>query len=303
MFDPSVTLGPATFSNPVFVASGTYGYGVEVLPLVDVKRLGAVVTKSITLEPREGNPPPRIVETPSGMLNSIGLANVGVKRYVAEMLPRYRELGLPVIMNIAGKSVDDYCRVMEEAEGAGTGLVGYEINVSCPNVESGLEFGVDCGLTRMLTQRLRAVTRRLLVMKLSPNVTDISEIAKAAQEGGADAVSAINTLVGMAVNPHSMRPSIAAVLGGLSGPAIRPVGVAAVYRIARAVTIPVIGIGGITSASDALEYFLAGASAVQVGTANFRDAALGIEISKGVEAFCEERGIERVTDLAKQLRG
>ena len=272
----SITIGGVEFSNPVFVASGTFGYGVETPDLVDINRLGAIVTKSITLQPREGNPPPRVVETPSGMLNSIGLANIGVDRYISEMLPLYESFETKIITNIAGFTVSDYANVMEKLEKADGPIAGYEINISCPNVEGGkMEFAVDPEMTLTLTKELRQRTQKMLIIKLSPNVTDIVEIAKAAEEGGADAVSAINTVFGMSVDTSSQQSNIATGIGGLSGPAIRPIGIACVHRIASAVDIPVIGIGGVTSGSDAVEYMLAGASAVQVGTANFRDPAGG----------------------------
>lgn len=220
--DTSVTLGGTEFSNPVFVASGTFGYGIETPELVDVNGLGAVVTKSITLLPREGNPPPRLVETPSGMINSIGLANIGVDRYINEMLPLYKTFKTKIITNIAGFSVSDYTDVIEKLEDADGSICGYEINVSCPNVEGGrMEFAVDAGMTQTLTEQLRRRTEKLLIVKLSPNVSDIGEIAKAAEEGGADAVSAINTVFGMSINTSSKRSNIAMGIGGLSGPAIR----------------------------------------------------------------------------------
>ena len=199
--DLQVKIGSVDFKNPIFVASGTYGYGMEVSELADITGLGAIVTKSITRYPREGNPPPRIVETPSGMLNSIGLANIGVDTYIEKMIPLYEELKTPIIMNIAGSTEDEYCKILELIESISSNIVGYEINISCPNVKAGgMEFGVDCDLTEQLTSRLRKLTDRLLIMKLSPNVTDIAAIGVAAEKGGADALSAINTLVGMRIN-------------------------------------------------------------------------------------------------------
>lgn len=299
----SITIGGVEFSNPVFVASGTFGYGVETPDLVDINRLGAIVTKSITLQPREGNPPPRVVETPSGMLNSIGLANIGVDRYISEMLPLYESFETKIITNIAGFTVSDYANVMEKLEKADGPIAGYEINISCPNVEGGkMEFAVDPEMTLTLTKELRQRTQKMLIIKLSPNVTDIVEIAKAAEEGGADAVSAINTVFGMSVDTSSQQSNIATGIGGLSGPAIRPIGIACVHRIASAVDIPVIGIGGVTSGSDAVEYMLAGASAVQVGTANFRDPAAGVTVLDGMIDYCEEYGITAVSQLTGALK-
>ncbi len=301
--DTSVTIGNVEFSNPVFVASGTFGYGVETDELVDVNRLGAIVTKSITPQPREGNPPPRMVETPSGMINSIGLANIGVERYIGEMLPLYESFKTKIITNIAGFSVSDYAEVMEKLEQADGSICAYEINISCPNVEGGkMEFAVDAGMTLTLTKELRQRTEKLLIIKLSPSVTDIGEIAKAAEDGGADAVSAINTVFGMSIDTSSQRFNIATGIGGLSGPAIRPIGVACVHMITSAVSIPVIGMGGITSGSDAVEYMLAGASAVQVGTANYRDPAAGLTVLDEMITFCDEHGFTSLSQLAGALK-
>lgn len=300
--DTSIRIGDTEFKNPVFVASGTFGYGKETKDLVEVEKLGAVVTKSITLHPREGNPPPRIVETPSGMINSIGLANIGVEKFAEQMLPVYDTLGTQVIMNIAGSSMDEYVAVLERVESVPNRLCGYEINISCPTVDrGGIEFGSDSEMTRSLTRQLRERTEKLLIMKLSPNVTDIASIAAAAEEGGADAVSAINTVVAMSIDPETRRPSVSTKLGGLSGPAIRPVGVAAVYKVSRVVDIPVIGIGGITSGNDALQYLLAGAVAIQVGTANFRDPAIGLAILNQMVAYCAARGIGSISHLTGAL--
>ena len=296
--DLSISLGDVSFKNPVFVASGTFGYGTETNDLVDVSQLGAIVTKSITKHPREGNPPPRIVETPSGMINSIGLANIGVDKYIEKMIPVYENIGTQVITNIAGFSIDDYLYVLEKLESSSGSVCGYEINVSCPNVDTGrMEFSVDPKSTRELTKALRSATKKLLILKLSPNVTDIGEIAAAAVEGGADALSAINTLFGMSIDPATRRPNVNTNIGGLSGPSIRPVGIASVYKISKAVDVPVIGIGGITSAKDVIEYLLAGASAVQVGTANYRDAAISTRIINDLRTYCEENDIATICDL------
>jgi dihydroorotate dehydrogenase (NAD+) catalytic subunit len=296
--DLSVSLGDVSFKNPVFVASGTFGYGTESNDLVDVSQLGAIVTKSITKHPREGNPPPRIVETPSGMINSIGLANIGVDEYIEKMIPVYEKIGTQIITNIAGFSIDDYLHVLEKLESRSGTVCGYEINVSCPNVDTGrMEFSVDPKSTKELTKALRSVTKKLLILKLSPNVTDIGEIAAAAVEGGADVLSAINTLFGMSIDPATRRPNVNTNIGGLSGPSIRPVGIASVYKISKAVDVPIIGIGGITSAKDVIEYLLAGASAVQVGTANFRDVAIATRIINDLGTYCEENDIATVCDL------
>jgi len=300
--DLRIKIGSVDFKNPIFVASGTYGYGTEVSELADITVLGAIVTKSVTRYPREGNPPPRIVETPSGMLNSIGLANIGVEAYIKKMIPLYEELKTPIIMNIAGSTDDEYCEILELTELVSSNIVGYEINISCPNVNAGgMEFGVDCDLTEQLTTRLRKLTDRLLIMKLSPNVTDIAAIGVAAEKGGADALSAINTLVGMSINTTNKKSNIHYGYGGLSGPAIKPVGLACVHKIYQAVDIPLIGIGGITSADDVLEYVLAGAAAVEVGTANYRDPNIGNSIIVELDTLLDKNDIGSVPELVGKV--
>jgi len=300
--DLRIKIGSVDFKNPIFVASGTYGYGTEVSELADITVLGAIVTKSVTRYPREGNPPPRIVETPSGMLNSIGLANIGVEAYIKKMIPLYEELKTPIIMNIAGSTDDEYCEILELTELVSSNIVGYEINISCPNVNvGGMEFGVDCDLTEQLTTRLRKLTDRLLIMKLSPNVTDIAAIGVAAEKGGADALSAINTLVGMSINTTNKKSNIHYGYGGLSGPAIKPVGLACVHKIYQAVDIPLIGIGGITSADDVLEYVLAGAAAVEVGTANYRDPNVGNSILVELDTLLDKNDIGSVPELVGKV--
>ena len=302
MADLRIKIGSVDFKNPIFVASGTYGYGTEVSELADITVLGAIVTKSVTRYPREGNPPPRIVETPSGMLNSIGLANIGVEAYIKKMIPLYEELKTPIIMNIAGSTEDEYCEILELTELVSSNIVGYEINISCPNVNvGGMEFGVDCDLTEQLTTRLRKLTDRLLIMKLSPNVTDIAAIGVAAEKGGADALSAINTLVGMSINTTNKKSNIHYGYGGLSGPAIKPVGLACVHKIYKAVDIPLIGIGGITSADDVLEYVLAGAAAVEVGTANYRDPNVGNSILVELDTLLDKNDIGSVPEFVGKV--
>ena len=298
MADLRIKIGSVDFKNPIFVASGTYGYGTEVSKLADINVLGAIVTKSVTRYPREGNPPPRIVETPSGMLNSIGLANIGVEEYIKKMIPLYEELKTPIIMNIAGSTEDEYCEILEMTELVSSNIAGYEINISCPNVnEGGMEFGVDCDLTEQLTTKLRKLTDRLLIMKLSPNVTDIAAIGVAAEKGGADALSAINTLVGMSINTTNKKSNIYYGYGGLSGPAIKPVGLACVHKIYQAVEIPLIGIGGIISAEDVLEYVLAGSVAVEVGTANYRDPDVGNSIIVELDTLLDQNDIGSIPKL------
>lgn len=298
MADLAVRIGNTIFKNPIFVASGTFGYGTENPELVDVSKLGAIVTKSITLHPREGNPPPRIVETPSGMINSIGLANIGVDKYISEMLPIYEEIGSPIIMNIAGSAVKEYVDVLGKVESVSSNVVGYEINISCPNVkEGGMEFGVDCEMTESLTKELRKITDRLLIMKLSPNVTDIAAIAKSSENGGADAVSAINTVIGMSIDSRSGKSNIYTTYGGLSGPAIKPVGLACVHQVYKEIKIPIIGIGGIVNCSDVLEFILAGSCAVQVGTANYRDPGIAEKILNDLHTYIDEQGLDSIEKL------
>ena len=303
MANLSVNIGSTTFKNPIFVASGTFGYGTENPELVDISKLGAIVTKSITLNPREGNPPPRIVETSSGMINSIGLANIGVEKYISDMLPVYEEMDTPIIMNIAGSSMTEYMDVMKKVEAVSSSIVGYEINISCPNVkEGGMEFGVDCAMTEKLTRKLRKLTDRLLIMKLSPNVTDIAAIATSSENGGADAVSAINTVVGMSINHRSRFSNIYTTFGGLSGPAIKPVGLACVHKVYNAVNIPIIGIGGIVNSADVIEYFLAGSCSVQVGTANFRNPGITEIILNDLNNYLDEKGIDSISSLIGSVK-
>ena len=294
-----MSLGPKlALSAPVMTASGTFGYGDDAPAAVDLSGLGAVVTKSITRHPREGHPPPRISETPSGLLNAIGLANIGVDQFCREKLPALADIGTTVIVSIAGSTFDEYVEVLSIIEDHQPGIGGYEINVSCPNVaEGGMEFGVSSAMTDSLTRRLRDLTGRFLMVKLSPNVTDIGEIARSAEGGGADALSAINTVVGMDIDPATGEPSLHTVLGGLSGPAIRPIALACVYKVARAVQIPVVGIGGITSVDDVIRFLQAGATAVQIGTANYRDPATSVEIITTLRGRLAEMGLSAASDL------
>jgi len=295
--DLSVKIGSKTLPNPVGVASGTFGYGSEYEELLDLSCVGAIFTKAVTLAPRGGNDIPRIIETPSGILNSIGLANVGVDKFISEKMSYLKKLPCAIVANVAGSTEDEYLQVVEKLESA-DGLWGYEINVSCPNVkEGGLAFGTDPKQVERLTSALRKLTVKPLIVKLTPNVTDITVIARAAQDGGADAVSLINTLVGMVINVKNKKPVLAAKTGGLSGPAVRPVGVALTYRVSRAVSIPVIGMGGISNADDALQYMLAGASSIQIGTANFIDPLVPRKVLDGIGEYCKQNNIESVGGL------
>jgi dihydroorotate dehydrogenase (NAD+) catalytic subunit len=288
------TLHGVEFQNRVFVASGTFGYGSEISDLIDPGRLGGIMTKSLSMRPRDGNAPRRIVETASGMLNSIGLANIGVHEFIERKLPVLRTIPTRIIANIAASSVDEYCDVLTLLEQQ-EGVHAYEINVSCPNVkEGGLSFGTNVAMTREITKRLRGLTDRPLIIKLTPNVTHVSEFARAVEEEGADAVSLINTLVGMAVDIHTRRPKLSTTTGGLSGPAIKPVALAKVYEVAQSVNIPIFGIGGIASAADALEFLIVGATAIQVGTQTFIDPETGTTVVDGLVELARNLG---VTDL------
>lgn len=299
--DLSIRIANCEFKSPVLVASGTYGYGDDTKSVVDVNQLGGIVTKSLSLKPRDGNPPTRIVETTGGMLNSIGLANIGVKRFIAEKLPYLRTLDTTVIANIAASTIDEYCEVLDLLE-AEHGIDGYEINVSCPNVkEGGLSFGTSCEMTETITHRLRARTKKFLSIKLTPNVTHISEFARAVEGAGADAISVINTVIGMAVDIQRRKPVLSTITGGLSGPAIKPIALAKVFECFKAVKIPIIGIGGIMNANDAIEFMMVGATAVQVGTANYINPGIGIQIAEGIRIFCQEKNIRNVAELVGSL--
>lgn len=304
--DLSVSLAGVDLANPVLTASGTCGYGPEHAKLIDIHELGGFVTKAISPEPRKGNPPERIVETRGGMLNAIGLANIGLERFVAEVVPFWQGTGVPLFVNVVGHSVEDYltvCRRLDPIEC----VSGLELNVSCPNVADGLEFGTDPKrLQGLLAPVRQEVHRAKLIVKLSPNVTDITETAEAAIETGADALSIINTLYGMAINVDSWRPMLANRTGGLSGPAIKPVALYMVHKVytkvARRAAIPIIGMGGITNWRDAVEFFLAGATAVAVGTALFVDPATPLAICRGLGEYLAGKGLASVRDLIGQVK-
>ncbi len=290
------------FENPVWTASGTFGFGLEYAPYMDLNRVGAVCVKGLSIKPREGNEPPRIWETPCGMLNAIGLQNPGVEYFVEKIVPQLKNYRCRVIANIYGSTVEEYVAVAEALKGV-NGVDAIELNISCPNVKKGgLAFGVDPVEAAKLTEAVKKATDKPVIVKLSPNVTDIVEIAKAIESAGADALSAINTLLGMAIDIRRRKPRIKNRFGGLSGPAIKPVAVRMVYQVARAVSIPVIGIGGISTWEDAVEFFLAGASAVQVGTANFFNPKAVEEIVEGLENYLKEMGYSHISELIGDLR-
>lgn len=302
MVDLTTHIGALTLTNPVLTASGTFGYGAEFADFFDLNRLGGLITKTVTLEPRPGNAPARICETPSGMLNSIGLPNMGVAQFKTEKWPFLAGLQTAVIVNVAGKTIDEFPAAVAALEEL-PGIAAYELNYSCPNVrQGGLSFSSDPGIAAEVTRRVRAVTRRPLIAKLTPNVTSISTIGRACEEAGADAVSAINTLVGMAIDVRRRKPRLASITGGLSGPAIRPVALARVYELVCALTIPVIGIGGIMRTEDALEFLIAGAAAVQVGTAGFINPRAALDILEGVESWCQNQGISHIDQLRGSLQ-
>ena len=302
MTDLTCTIGSIKFKNPIFTASGTFGYGNDLPNFVDVSRLGAIVTKSITYDPRVGNPPPRIVETPSGMLNSIGLANIGVNKFIQDVIPIYNTIDTNIIVNIAGSTNDEYIKVLKEIESVSSDIVGYEINISCPNVEhGGMELGIDEGLSNKLIAELRKHTEKLLIVKLTPNVTDISKIAKTVEDAGADAISAINTVIGMGIDIENRKPTIYKTYAGLSGPAIKPIALAMIHKISKVVTIPIIGIGGIVDVKNVIEFLLAGAMAVQIGTANFRNPNAGIVIVDELNKYLKDNGILHYSELIGKL--
>ena len=299
--DLTVDIGSLKLQNPVLTASGTFGYAREFEHLVDLNRLGGIIVKGLSLEPTRGNPPPRIAETPCGMLNAIGLENVGIEAFVNEKVPFLQTLTPPLIVNIYGKLEDEYARLaarIEEVEA----ISGIEVNISCPNVKAGgMAFGVDPQAAFSVVRAVRKETGKFLAVKLSPNVTDITEIARAAEDAGADCLSLINTLTAMAIDIETRRPRLANITGGLSGPAIKPVALRMVWQVAQIAKVPIIGIGGIMSAEDALEFIIAGAAAVQVGTANFINPEVTTDIIEGIERFLLEKGIVSVRELIGAL--
>ena len=293
----SVDIGGLKLKNPVMTASGTFGYGKEFDAFTDLTKLGAVVVKGLSLEPRAGNPSPRTCETPCGMLNAIGLQNVGVDAFITDKMPYLRKVGVPVIANIFGELVDDYKEVARRLDGV-DGVSAVEINISCPNVKKGgMQFGTDPKEAARVVSVVRKATKLPIITKLSPNVTDVQVMARAVEEAGSDSISLINTITGMAIDIDKRKPRIATVMGGLSGPAIRPVALRMVYEVAKVATVPVIGIGGIMTGRDALEFIIAGASAVQVGTANFVDPDSSVKVVEGIEAYMKDNNVEDIKEL------
>ncbi len=296
-----VNIGGIEIKNPVMTASGTFGYASEFEELIDLNRLGAIVVKGLSLEPSRGNPPPRIVETPCGMLNAIGLENVGLAAFVKEKLPFLRRLDTPIFVNVYGKSTEEYAELAARLEDI-DGVSGIEVNISCPNVKSGgMAFGAYPESAAEVVRAIRKQTTKPMMVKLSPNVTDITEIAKSVEGEGADSISLINTITGMAISIETRRPKIANITGGLSGPAIKPVALRMVWQVAQTVNVPVVGIGGIMTAKDALEFLIAGAVAVQIGTANFINPHATTDIIDGIETFLMERNISDISDIIGTL--
>ena len=297
MADFTTPLGTLSLRNPLMAASGCFGYGVEYAGALDLASLGAVVVKGLFLSEREGHAPPRIVETPGGMLNAIGLQGIGVHRFVKERLPELRALGAVTVVNVCGVTLDEYvevCKVLSDHEG----VAAIELNISCPNIkEGGIQFGCSLPGTHDVVAAVRKATSLPIMPKLTPNVTDVASFARAAEDAGADAVSLVNTFLAMAIDVETRKPKLTNVMGGLSGPAIRPIAVRMVYECRQAVKIPIVGMGGIASAEDGIEFMLAGANAVQIGTANFADPFIWSRVLTDLEAYCERHGVTRLADL------
>lgn len=301
MVKTEIKLKGLTLKNPVMTASGTFGYGEEYADFVDLSELGGIIVKGTTLHHREGNPYPRMAETPMGMLNCVGLQNKGVDYFIETIYPRIRHFDTNVLVNVSGSNIDDYVTAAAKID-ALEDIPAIELNVSCPNVkQGGMAFGVTCSGIEQVVKAVREVYHKHLMVKLSPNVTNIAEIALAAEGAGADSVSLINTLLGMAIDAETRKPILSMVTGGLSGACVKPVALRMVWQVSKAVKIPVIGLGGISSATDAIEFLLAGASAIQIGTANFIDPAISVKVAKGIVEYCERQGVRDVNELVGGL--
>jgi dihydroorotate dehydrogenase (NAD+) catalytic subunit len=297
-----VNIGGITLKNPVMTASGTFGYGKEFESFVDLNRLGGIIVKGLSLNPSKGNAPPRIIETPSGMLNAIGLENIGIETFIREKVSYLKTFSTPIFVNIYGRTIEEYAELASRIDEI-IEIAGIEVNISCPNVKSGgIAFGVDCRASAEVVSAVRKNTSKPLMVKLSPNVTDIVEIAKSVEGAGADSISLINTITGMLIDVVTRKPKLANITGGLSGPAIKPVALRMVWQVAHAVNIPVIGIGGIFTAEDALEFIIAGATAVQVGTANFVNPRATMEILDGIEEYLKKYQIDDIVELIGSLK-
>lgn len=298
MVNETIQLGKGlTLKNSVMTASGTFGYGEEYADFIDLTKLGGILVKGTTLNHREGNPYPRMAETPSGMLNAVGLQNKGIDYFVETIYPRIKDIDTNIIVNVSGSTIDDYCAVAEKVN-ALENIPAIELNVSCPNVkQGGMAFGVTCAGIEQVVSAVRKVYDKHLIVKLSPNVTNIAELALSAEASGADSVSLINTMLGMAIDAETRRPKLSTITGGLSGACVKPVALRMVWQVAKTVKIPVIGLGGISSATDAIEFMLAGASAIEIGTANFIDPAITVKVAQGIVEYCERHGFKNVSDL------
>ncbi len=302
MADLSVNIAGLQMKNPVMTASGTFGYGTEYADFVDLSRIGGIIVKGTTLHPRQGNPYPRLAETPSGMLNAVGLQNKGVDYFIGHIYPTIKDIDTNIIVNVSGSQVADYVATAERLNDLER-IPAIELNISCPNVkQGGMAFGTSCVSAAQVVEAVRKAYRKTLIVKLSPNVTDIAEIARAAEGAGADAVSLINTLLGMAIDARTRRPVLSTVTGGLSGPAVKPVALRMVWQVAQAVGIPVIGLGGIMTATDAVEFLLAGATAMQIGTANFIDPTVTVKVVEGIETYLEQNGFTSAKELVGALQ-
>lgn len=297
MVNETIQLKGLTLKNPVMTASGTFGYGEEYADFIDLTKIGGILVKGTTLNHREGNPYPRMAETPSGMLNAVGLQNKGIDYFIETIYPRIKDIDTNIIVNVSGSTIEDYCAVAEKVN-ALENIPAIELNVSCPNVkQGGMAFGVTCAGIEQVVTAVRKVYDKHLMVKLSPNVTNIAELAMSAEASGADSVSLINTMLGMAIDAETRRPKLSTITGGLSGACVKPVALRMVWQVSKAVNIPVIGLGGISSATDAIEFMLAGASAIEIGTANFIDPAITVKVAQGIVEYCERHGFKNVSDL------
>ena len=297
MVNETIQLKGLTLKNPVMTASGTFGYGEEYADFIDLTKIGGILVKGTTLNHREGNPYPRMAETPSGMLNAVGLQNKGIDYFIETIYPRIKDIDTNIIVNVSGSTIEEYCAVAEKVN-ALENIPAIELNVSCPNVkQGGMAFGVTCAGIEQVVTAVRKVYDKHLMVKLSPNVTNIAELAMSAEASGADSVSLINTMLGMAIDAETRRPKLSTITGGLSGACVKPVALRMVWQVSKAVKIPVIGLGGISSATDAIEFMLAGASAIEIGTANFIDPAITVKVAQGIVEYCERHGFKNVSDL------
>ena len=301
MVDLNVEIGALKLKNPIMTASGTFGYGEEFADLIDLNKLGGIIVKGTTLHPRQGNPYPRMVETPSGMLNAVGLQNKGVDYFSEHIYPRIKNLDTRIVVNVSGASVSDYAAVCEKLDPL-EGIAAVEINISCPNVkQGGMTFGTTCNGAQMVVEAARKAYHGTMIVKLTPNVTDVAEIARAVEDAGADAVSLTNTFMGMAIDIEKQRPYLSTTTGGLSGACIRPIAVRMVWQVAQAVKVPVIGLGGIMNGRDVIEFMLAGASAIQIGTANFIDPAITVKVADGINNYLDRHGYKSVNEIIGAL--